>query len=407
MSVKPISVKRINMKKSIVTAICLLGLMTACQEENIRQAYGANDGVAPGQVEIVSSEAIPGGVIIHYKNPADEDLMYVKACYTLSSGKNMEVRVSAYDNKVKLEGFNDVNEKEVTFYSVDRLENKSEPMTYPFTPGVSSLTDAFQTIQVEVAFGGATVLLENKLKGNLIVDVLSKDSLDQWYSVQTEYTSNKSIRLPLRGFKPEERIFGVCLRDRWDNVTDTVFATLTPLEEYQLDKKKFREVVLPNDEPMGGWGWTMNHIWDGITSGNNMGHTNSFNSFPVSFTFDLGTTTKLSRYVYWSRQPDYWYKHGNMKEWEIYGRTDKPDADGSWDGWTLLRKCESVKPSGLPVGQQTTEDIEHATKGEEFEFGMGLPSVRYIRMKVLKSFDGTNMVHMAEVSFYGQKNDNK
>lgn len=43
---------------------------------------------------------------------------------------------------------------------------------------------------------------------------------------------------------------------------------------------------------MGGWGWTMNFMWDGITSGNNMCHTNPFNSFPVSFTFDLGITTK-------------------------------------------------------------------------------------------------------------------
>lgn len=95
-----------------------------------------------------------------------------------------------------------------------------------------------------------------------------------------------------------------------------------------------------------------------------------------------------------------------MKEWEIYGCADKPAGDGSWDGWTLLRKCESIKPSGLPNGQQTTEDIEHATKGEELEFDINLPPVRYIRIKALKSFDGTNMVHIAEVAFYGQKNDN-
>lgn len=392
------------MKKVIIAVACLILTMTGCEEYNIRHSYGDDDGRAPGKVEIISSESIPGGVVINYKNPADEDLMYIKACYTLASGREMEVRVSAYDNKVTLEGFNDTEEKEVKFYSIDRHENTGEPVSYRFVPGISPLRTAFETVNIEVAFGGATVTLENEKKGNLIVDVLSKDSLNQWYSVQTEYTSAGNIKIPLRGFKPEQRIFGVCLRDRWDNITDTVFQTLIPLEEYRLDKRKFKEVVLPNDEPMGGWGWTMNFMWDDITSGNNMCHTNPFNSFPVSFTFDLGTTTKLSRFMYWSRQPDYWYSHGNMKEWEIYGCADKPAEDGSWEGWTLLRKCESVKPSGLPNGQQTTEDIEHATRGEEFEFDVNLPAVRYIRIKALKSFDGTNMVHLAEVTFYGQKN---
>lgn len=390
------------MKKMIIAAACCMLAITACQEEDIRHSYGENDGVAPGTVEVVSNEVIPGGIVIHYKNPIDKDLMYVKACYTLASGKEMEVRVSSYDNKVTLEGFNDTAEKEVKFYSVDRHENIGDPVSYKFVPGVSPLVNAFKTIDIEVAFGGATVKLENAEEGNLIVDVLSKDSLNQWYSVQTEYTSIKKIKLPLRGFQPKERTFAVCLRDRWDNVTDTVSRILTPLEEYKLDKTKFKEVVLPNDEPMGGWGLVMSNIWDDVTTGQSICHTNAFGSFPVSFTFDLGTATQLSRYVYWSRQPDYWYSHGNMKEWEVYGCADKPAANGSWDGWTLLRKCESVKPSGLPTGQNTTEDIEHAKKGEEFEFDVNLPAVRYIRVKALKTFDGTNMVHFSEVTFYGQ-----
>lgn len=394
-----------NMKK-IITVTCLVLALTSCQEDDFRQAYGPNDGMAPGKVEVVSSESIPGGAVINYKNPADKDLMYVKACYKLASGREMEVRVSAYDNKVAIEGYNDVSEKEVKFYCVDRNENVGEPVSYTFVPGVSALEKAFGTINVEVAFGGATITLENGEKGNLIVNVLSKDSLNQWYSVRTEYTSIKNIKLPLRGFKSDERVFGVYLRDRWDNVTDTLFTTLTPLEEYKLDKKKFKEVVLPNDEPFGGWGFGMSNIWDDIVSANSMCHTNPFNSFPVSFTFDLGTTTKLSRYVYWCRQPDYWYSHGNMKVWEVYGRADKPDEDGSWDGWLFLNQFESIKPSGLPPGQQTTEDIEHAKNGEEFEFNITSPAVRYIRFKVLGTFDGTNMVHFSEITFYGQKTDN-
>ena len=43
-------------------------------------------------------------------------------------------------------------------------------------------------------------------------------------------------------------------RRNLSNVTDTLFTTLIPLEEYKLDKKKFKEVVLSNDEPFGGLG---------------------------------------------------------------------------------------------------------------------------------------------------------
>ena len=174
--------------KKIITVTCLVLALTSCQEDDFRQAYGPNDGMAPGKVEVVSSESIPGGAVINYKNPADKDLMYVKACYKLTSGREMEARVSAYDNKVTIEGYNDVSEKEVQFYCVDRNENVGEPVSYTFVPGTSALEKAFGTINVEVAFGGATITLENEEKGNLIVNVLSKDSLDQWYSVRTEYT---------------------------------------------------------------------------------------------------------------------------------------------------------------------------------------------------------------------------
>jgi hypothetical protein len=49
-------------------------------------------------------------------------------------------------------------------------------------------------------------------------------------------------------------------RRNLSNVTDTLFTTLIPLEEYKLDKKKFKEVVLSNDEPFGGWGLGMSNI---------------------------------------------------------------------------------------------------------------------------------------------------
>lgn len=73
------------------------------------------------------------------------------------------------------------------------------------------------------------------------------------------------------------------------------------------------------------------------------------------------------------------------------------------DGWILLSECECKKPSGLPPGQNTQEDIDYATNGEEFEFDPNLPAVRYIRFKGLESFDNSTRIHIEEVTFFGQK----
>ncbi len=392
------------MNMRLLSMIIVLLAMSSCKEDDFRHPFGPNDGEGPGKVEVLSYEPIPGGAVIEFKGPADKDLLYVRGVYKVASGKEVDVKVSAYDNKMTVEGFCDTDEKEVLIYAVDRSENVGEPVRFAFVPGLSPLRAAFSTIDVKEAFGGATVSLENEFKGNLIVEILTKDEFEQWQPIRTEYTAVKDIRLPVRGLDPKPTDFGVILRDRWDNVSDTLFAQLTPLEEYELNKSLFKDNHLDGDEPFGGWGHILANAWDGITSGDNVGmaHTNTFASFPISFTIDLGVTTKLSRYVYWSRNPDYEYMHGNMKDWEIYGRSDKP-VDGSWDGWTFLLKCESFKPSGLPSGQNTAEDIEHARNGEEFEFDIDVPEVRYLRFKALSTFSGTNMVHFHELTFYGQK----
>ncbi len=392
------------MKVKIFFATLALLALAACSEDNFKHPYGADDGKGPGKVEVISSESIPGGAIIEIKGPSDKDLLYIKGVYKIKSGKTVDVKISAYDNKMTIEGFCDTDPKEITLYAVDRNENEGEPITYTVVPGLSPIVSTAKTTKVKESFGGAAVSLENIYKGNLIVEVLSKDEFGMWQTFKTEYTSNKDIRITVRGFDPEPTDLGVVLRDRWDNVSDTVFAQVVPLEEYELNKALFKDNHLEGDEPFGGWGFPLENAWDGITTTDNYGmaHTNSFASFPISFTIDLGVTTKLSRYLYWSRNPGYEYVHGNMKEWEIYGRADKP-TDGSWDGWELILKCESIKPSGLPPGQNTQEDLEHARNGEEFEFDIDVPDVRYLRFKALSTFDGTTMVHFHELTFFGQK----
>ena len=126
------------------------------------------------------------------------------------------------------------------------------------------------------------------------------------------------------------------------------------------------------------------------------------------FTFDLGVQAELSRLKYWQRLDSgggWLYAHGNPRIFEIWGRADAPDPNSEWDGWILLTTCESVKPSGLPLGlgMWNAEDREYAEKGEEFEFPAGLSPVRYIRINVLTNWSNTQFICFQQMWFWGRE----
>jgi hypothetical protein len=150
----------------------------------------------------------------------------------------------------------------------------------------------------------------------------------------------------------------------------------------------------------------MENLWNGNISPNawSMIHSSENNTiWPIWYTFDMGVVANLSRFKYWQRLDDaYIYSHGNMETWEMWGRSDEPNNSGSWDGWILLQSCRSIKPSGLPLGVKSAEDVEYAQKGEEYEFPVGLPPVRYIRVKVLSTFSGNKFIHTQQMWFWGQ-----
>ena len=170
---------------------------------------------------------------------------------------------------------------------------------------------------------------------------------------------------------------------------------------------KFKTFYLANDIKMDNAGHTLESLFNGDHGLNswNYAHGYDFNpsEFPVWFTFDMGQTAQLSRFTSWQRSMggSYYYRAGAIKEWVVWGRSDLPSSDGSWDGWTKLADCESIKPSGWPAGSNSEEDITYASKGEEFEFPADIPPVRYIRFKLLSTHDGAGLVVMQQLWFYG------
>src|SRR5690606_25661500 len=170
-----------------------------------------------------------------------------------------------------------------------------------------------------------------------------------------------------------------------------------------LDKTKFQKVVLPTDNvTQYNASYPMENLWNNSTG--SFYYTAANSGVPTWFTFDLGQTSKLARFRYNQRNSPESVRWGNSnpRYFEIWGIAGTPDPDGSWDGWTKLMEVESVKPSGLPIGEHTEEDIDVLLSGEEFDFPADIPAVRYLRIKVNSTWGNTQSVHIAELTFWGE-----
>jgi hypothetical protein len=63
--------------------------------------------------------------------------------------------------------------------------------------------------------------------------------------------------------------------------------------------------------------------------------------------------------------------------------------------------CESIKPSGLPLGQLSIEDEEQARNGEDFTNNPNNPPVRYIRILAKRTWANGANFQIGEVEIYG------
>jgi hypothetical protein len=393
------------MKNIIILLLFSIVLIVGCDEK--KYDPHVNDGVAPKPVSNVQFEPISGGFKITYDIPDDSDLLYVKAVYTNSQGKISEVKSSMYTNEIKIEGFGDISEKTVKLYSVDRGENVSTPVEFTGSPLLPSVKTMEGLLNITADFGGAKFAWENSEKTPIVVMVYAQDSLGRMENVHNVYTSMEKGSYSLRGMKSIPTKFAAVIRDRWDNFSDTIYPInkelLTPLLEERLDKTLFRKVVLANDDNWDAWEGDYYYTFDDDMK--TINHTQGDHPRPSIMTIDFGAEVTLSRFVVYQRQSHgaayHAYTHGNPKKYNVYGSLDLPGQDGNLDDWIFLRECTSIKPSGLPLGQNTDEDINHIITGDEYTFPEPI-TVRYFRFAVSETWDGAGYMGFSEMTFYGQ-----
>lgn len=383
-----------------------LAILMSCQKSPV--APLSNDKVPPGKVEIISVTPLHGGFEVEFKQPKDNDLLYIKAEYDLAGGAKGEVQVSYFDNIIQVMGFGDTSERTAKIYAVDRSGNMSVPVeikAVPLTPPIKLIQDS---LRVTTDFGGAKFSWINRTEAPISIEIFAEDSLThKLKKVYTVYTSQVVSKYSIRNMPSVPTHFAAVVRDRWDNISDTIKPTggmLTPLFEQKLNKTKMRKIVLPSDTHWDAWGRRYEDLIDDDFE--TMGHTQGDHAWPQIFTIDLGVKTKLSRFKVYqvvASNPGCFYSHGNPKKYDVYGSAVLPANPDDLSQWQKLRAvCVSTKPSGAGT-QVTDEDLIHAINGDEYDFDQTTnPSeIRYFRLVVWETWDGAGFVDFVEISWWG------
>jgi len=401
---------------SFYILLILLMVFGGCKRQDLNVPVVTNK-TPPGMVSNVTVENQNGKAYISYTLPSDNDLLYVKAVYEISPGVSNEVVASRYTNSLTAVGFGDTLQHAVKLYAVNSSEVASAPVEVTVQPLAPGNILARRSLEVNATFGGFTISCKNPTGDNLaiipMVDSSGNGNWAQTIGMDNVYSADTVIAATIRNQPSVERKYGFVVRDRWFHYSDTLFVTLTPLFEQQLDKSKWSTLVLPNDAVVlnnGGYTWPY-YMWDGNFHPGwpSTYFTVESSIIPQMVTIDLGAKHTFSRFQVnpYLEVGNFYYVRGNVKDFEIWG-SNNPDLNDPVDAnnqpgssWTKIGTYHVIKPSGSAYQTETTADQQAAYNGWQFDFPAGIDSYRYIRVRQLSNWQGSYFITIAELTLWG------
>jgi len=391
---------KIRIKIFMISSIMALSLIYGCEEDK-KEPLVKNDSIPP-EVERIGVENLPGGAKITYTLPEKSDILYVTAEFSSRKNEIRTIKSSVYNNFLLLEGFAEEKEYPVTLYTVSRSEVRSKGVDTTIQPQKAPLSDVFETLDIYDTFGGVLISFVNEAEKEYILHTLIKDEeTGEWMEYDRLYTNSKNRLYAVRELESKLIDFGFYFSDKWKNNSDTLFKSLTPLYEIPLDRDLWQNMKLSDDTWLGVYGWNVECLW--IVGPDPFFYTPAGTTFPCWFTLDLGQRYKFSRMrVHQMNRStdDTWrFAGGAPQIYEIWA-TNTPTTN--WDDWTLLERFESIKPSGLPLGQLSDEDRALITAGEEYDFQPMEDSYQYIRFKTFKTWGNADYLSFGELYLWGQ-----
>lgn len=405
--------KKTNYKILIICLGFLVAAFSACEKNN---GYNTDpvskDTTKPETVTNLKIDNFNGGSYITYDLPNSDNILYVVAKYNIRENVARETKSSYYTDTIKVEGFAEAKEYEVTLYTVSRANIVSDPVTVKVNPKTPVYQLVRPFISISADFGGVNVKTSNPLKKEVGVILIAYDDVTREMEVQDQhFTRLDTIDYSIRGYKTDARDFGVYITDQWGNVSDTLKVKLSPLYEELLDKSKFSPFTLASDAPAYDGNWIVSRMWDG-NNGEPGWHTGSSGKAPFIATFGIGNTYKLSRFIMWQR-PDSWaYGHGNPRDFSLWGSNAASPRDAqlpvSAAAGTIIGDWVNLgnynfppPPSGMPVPGNSA-DNEFVKAGVNFNVPFNAPSVKFLRLSVARTWSAGSFAHVLEMSFYGK-----
>ena len=384
---------------------------TACNEEVL-------DTTAPGKVTNISYKPTNGGAVLTFTAPDDDDLLYVKAVYTNSLGKEVFKVTSHYGDSIEIDGFKEATPQKVKLYAVDRSNNNSEAAEIEVTPMKSFIYLVQESIQMKEQLGGVRITWENPDQKTVFVYVNFSKAGKTYERILSSALSDPVLMI--RGLDPEEYSFSVTVEDFNGNKTDKMdVGTYRPLLEQKIDKSTWK--VLQNLSVDGDkYEGTLASFWDDVIDTKESAADNSYFiinrddnggmlKWPLDIVVDLNKTVVVNRFVVWQRafayvnaeqngvSTDYcYYKEENMKSFSVSVSTDKLT-------WTSLGTFDIGDPRDA-AGVISPAKYKEAIDGHEFNLESVSQPFRYMKFSVLSNYGSETNVYGSEITLYGLDN---
>ena len=213
--------------------ICIL-LILGCSEEE-RGAYGS-DEIPPDAVEINSVENKPGGAIIKFTPPTNEDLLYIRGAYSDENGISKQVIVSSVIDTLSIIGFGQTGDYNVDVTAIDTSDNESVAVTTTISPLEAPIHAILESIEGAQDFGGINIYYLNPTRAEVSLNMSILDQDGNQVFKESFYTSQANSSYSFRGYDPIPTTFIIYVEDRWGNKSITKTLESTPLEDVFLDK---------------------------------------------------------------------------------------------------------------------------------------------------------------------------
>lgn len=391
-----------KMKNNLFLILLIALFFVACGKDEHTPLNSSGD--TPSAPANVRTESLPGGARISYTLPPQADLLYIEASFLNPKGEKMVIKSSSFKNFVIIEGLPDTRTYNIELVSVSKSDKRSAPLAVSVTPLPPHVDEVFQTLSVRRDYGGINIQFANAALAEYVLRTMIRDDQGAWKEIDRLYTSAPSRNYWVRGLDSVNYDFALFFTDKWMNNSDTLFTTIKPIYE-EMIPKDWALYPLPSDVYNAAYAANpIQNVWDGKMANPYyyIGSPTPTSILPQQFTIDLKRSVKLSRTMVFQYGANYQYTLSNPKKYEFWGTNSTPAANGSYDGWTLLLTCESIKPSGT-VGGSTPEDKAYADAGEEYVFPDDTPPVRYLRFRTLETWGAVNALMLAELTLFGQK----